>query len=243
MEQSNQTQEILKLGRKIVEQLGQENSRDVLGNWLSYYLADLMNKAIATEDEPKQALDRECLDAILKIWDHRANLPRNVRPLAELEPAVRLLYAIGDASDKNFPPFLFLEDPWQEAGAAIYEKGRLMMGLLLYRQTIHTNWPKVSAWKDELPTLVPEEEAVLIDGIQAMTAHIGYYYGLDKLEKDPVVISKAIIEKLREELKRQLDTVDELEKAVVVHVGKQKAKSPTCKSKSESDQDSEWELP
>ncbi|QXV63725.1 hypothetical protein INP83_11455 [Mucilaginibacter sp. 21P] len=217
MEPSKQSKEILNLGRKIVEQLGQEQSHDVLGHWLSYHLAELMKTAELAEGKSKKALEKECVELILKIWKNRANAPRALRPLTDLESAIRLLQEIGNSRDHTWSAYLFRgKDPWHKSGATIHETANLMMGLLLYTQTLETDWANLESWRESLPTMLNEEEVSLIDGIKGLAGRVQYYYGLDKLGNDKALINKAVIEKLRKELERQSKAIDELEIALAM---------------------------
>jgi hypothetical protein len=215
MEPSKQSKEILNLGRKIVEQLGAEHSHDVLGHWLSYRLAELMKTAEAAEGKTKKAIEKECVDLIIKIWQNRAYAPRGVRPLTDLEPAIRLLHEIGNSRDHSWSAYLFRgKNPWHKSGATIHETANLMMGLLLYTQTLETDWANLNSWRESLPTMLQDEEISLIKGIEELTGKARYYYGLDKLGNNKEEISKVVVEKLRKELERQQKALDDLESAL-----------------------------
>jgi hypothetical protein len=70
---------ILALGRKIVEELGLEPSVDTLGRWMVHYIADLIVKAENATCEEKSLAEKNCFEAIMVLWKHRAELPNGKR--------------------------------------------------------------------------------------------------------------------------------------------------------------------
>lgn len=85
---------VFALGRKLVEELGLDDSVDTLGRWMAHYIAGLMTKAETALGEDKDAAGRECFAAILDLWKHRAALPHGKRPFEDLEPIVRAIESL-----------------------------------------------------------------------------------------------------------------------------------------------------
>ena len=90
---------VLALGRKLVEELGLEESNDTLGRWMAHCLADLITKAENASGGDKDAGRKECFDAILALWRHRSELPSGKRPFAELEPVIRAVESLDPEDD------------------------------------------------------------------------------------------------------------------------------------------------
>lgn len=95
---------IIALGRRLVEELGLEDSADTLGRWMAHYIADLIAKAESATDEERRSAEKSCFDAILALWNHRAELPNGKRPFEELEPVVRAIESLDP--DNNTPRYL-----------------------------------------------------------------------------------------------------------------------------------------
>jgi hypothetical protein len=90
---------ILELGKKIVNELGLDESVDTLGRWMSHYVAELIHAAETAQPEERQAKLAQCTTAILQLWKHRNDLPPGSRPFEGFEPALRALESL-DPSNK-----------------------------------------------------------------------------------------------------------------------------------------------
>lgn len=96
---SAQSDAILALGRKLVDELELEPSNDTLGRWMAHYISDLIRQAEAAVGEARQSVEKECFDAILALWKHRAELPNGKRPFQGLEPVLRTIESLDPDDD------------------------------------------------------------------------------------------------------------------------------------------------
>lgn len=94
MENSIRVDYILELGRKLVAELGLDNSVDTLGRWMAHYIAELISKAEESSGEAKVVAENACFAAVLSLWQHRAELPNGTRPFEELEPVLRTIESL-----------------------------------------------------------------------------------------------------------------------------------------------------
>ncbi|MGY0391695.1 hypothetical protein ACW5R3_03905 [Bizionia sp. KMM 8389] len=103
MEQSKHSEEeILKLGKKLIEELELVYSVNTLARWLAHYLAELMNNIDKCEfKEEKSKLQKECCDIILEIWKKRERLPIE-KPTEKLKPIIDVISLL----KKNEHPFI-----------------------------------------------------------------------------------------------------------------------------------------
>jgi len=85
---------ILALGRKLVDELGLETSVDTLGRWMAHYIADLIVEAENATGEDKSLAEKNCFNAIMMLWRHRAELPNGKRPFENLEPVIRAIESL-----------------------------------------------------------------------------------------------------------------------------------------------------
>ncbi|MFN0071314.1 MAG: hypothetical protein ACKVVP_07465 [Chloroflexota bacterium] len=132
MVNSTEPQDVLALGRQLVDELGLEPGVDTLGRWMAHHVAELLSRAETDPDEAERERAKErAVDTILRIWNHRSNISR-LNPLADLEPALVALSTLA----LGLPPWVSLwRDPSIEtATARIYELLRgLVINLLLMR--------------------------------------------------------------------------------------------------------------
>ncbi len=96
---------VLKLGKKIVDGLGLDQSVDTLGHWMAHYLAEKIADAEAATGEDRNQKMSECMDDILKLWAQRSELPDGKRPFEDFEPIFRVLQSLDpdDTTPRYFP--------------------------------------------------------------------------------------------------------------------------------------------
>ena len=99
METSGQSDSVLALGRRLVEELGLEPSRDILARWMAHHIADLMTKAANATGIEKISAQKECFGAILTLWKRRSEFANGTRPYEELEPVMRAIKSLDPNSD------------------------------------------------------------------------------------------------------------------------------------------------
>ena len=85
---------VLALGKKLVDELGLDQSVDTLGRWMAHYIAEKIEAAEAATGEVRNRKMTECSDTILKLWAHRSELPNGKRPFEEFEPIFRVLQSL-----------------------------------------------------------------------------------------------------------------------------------------------------
>jgi hypothetical protein len=85
---------VLALGKKLVAELGLDQSVDTLSRWMAHYIAELMHAAETAEDAKRQELTSRCCVAILDLWRHRRELPDGKRPFEDIEPILRALQSL-----------------------------------------------------------------------------------------------------------------------------------------------------
>ncbi len=91
---SIRSEAVLDLGRKLVQALELDKSVDTLGRWMAHYLAERMHAAETASEQERPAKQQECEEAILKLWEHRYELPTGSRPFEEFEPILRALESL-----------------------------------------------------------------------------------------------------------------------------------------------------
>ena len=105
-EQLPRFDQVLTLGRKLVDELDLESSTDTLGRWMAHYVAELMDHAESAPSEELAASKKRCSDAILELWSHRAELPNGKRPFEELEPIMRAIESLDPENEAlRYLPF------------------------------------------------------------------------------------------------------------------------------------------
>lgn len=77
---------------------------DTLGRWMAHHIADLIVSAENARGEEKGLAEKNCFEAILALWRHRAELPNGKRPFESLEPVIR---AIESLDPENETPRYF----------------------------------------------------------------------------------------------------------------------------------------
>lgn len=89
----------LELGRKLVKELGLDQSVDTLGRWMAHYIAELIQDVEKASAEEKPAKMQACCDAIFNLWKYQHMLPDGKRPFEEFEPILRTLESLDPEDD------------------------------------------------------------------------------------------------------------------------------------------------
>lgn len=97
---------VLTLGKRLVDELGLEQTVDTLGRWMAHYIAEKIEAAESATGNVRDQKMSECRDAILKLWAHRSDLPNGQRPFKEFERLFRALSSL-DLDDPT--PRYFLQ--------------------------------------------------------------------------------------------------------------------------------------
>jgi hypothetical protein len=125
----------LGLGQHLVRELGFEHGVDTLGRWMAHHLAELIDKAEngVTAAERSRAR-KNTAETILKIWEHRATLPREAYPLAPYKELLKVLDRL--RPDDN--PFRYFGPPAEtrreQLAANLFDSlSRLIIALLLMK--------------------------------------------------------------------------------------------------------------
>lgn len=103
MESSEITnQDVINLGKAIITELGMETDCNTPARWLVHYIAENINKSDNCKGEEKDVAERNCVDAIFKLWHHRSELPRGINPFTEFESVFRGLSRLDNSSQKPY---------------------------------------------------------------------------------------------------------------------------------------------
>ena len=97
---------VLQLGQELVANLKLTDSTDMLGHWMAHHLAEQIDKAQTSTGIEQHTAQRNCVDTIIAIWTHRAEMPANTRPFRNFEAVFRALESL-DLSDGAFRYFGF----------------------------------------------------------------------------------------------------------------------------------------
>ena len=102
MEKSKQYNDIIALGKLLVEDLQLDQSVDTLGRWMGHHIAEVMlDVEKSTGRERTEAEDR-CREAILSLWKHVNDFPRGHRPLADIEPLLATIKVLDPDNREYF---------------------------------------------------------------------------------------------------------------------------------------------
>lgn len=93
MESLDRSKAVIDVGKRIVA--GLKLGDDVTAQWMAHLVAEKISAAEHASETARDAALAECVDAILKLWEHRYALPPFMRPLRELDPLLRTLNSLG----------------------------------------------------------------------------------------------------------------------------------------------------
>jgi len=106
------------LGRQLVQLLGLDPGVDTLSKWMAHYIAEQIVIAETAKPADKTAAEQKCYQTILALWEHRASLPPNLRPLGKFDPILRVLELL---DPDNPQPFYYHNIDGAKESAGMHE--------------------------------------------------------------------------------------------------------------------------
>ena len=102
-----------------MHELGLEPGVDTLSRWLAHLLATLICEAETARDAVQcRAAEDRAVETILKLWDHRRELPGNAYPLNEYQDAITALARLRPESN---PWTRLSQNTLQQALSAVFD--------------------------------------------------------------------------------------------------------------------------
>lgn len=102
MEQSEQFDQVLDLGKRLVDELGLDKSVDTLGRWMTHHIAHLIADAESSSgQDSKMAADR-CRAAVLDLWKHLNASPGSVNVFESIPAIVKTMKALDPDNGHHF---------------------------------------------------------------------------------------------------------------------------------------------
>ncbi|MEB3020995.1 hypothetical protein [[Mycobacterium] crassicus] len=86
--------DVLSLGTRLAAEL---RDRDILGNWMAQYLAELLAKVEGCPPEHEATLKAEVSEVILQVWAHRGYLPVHRYPFQSFDEVFAALTRLEEA--------------------------------------------------------------------------------------------------------------------------------------------------
>jgi hypothetical protein len=152
----------LGLGRHLVHELGLEPSVDTLSRWLVHHVAALIREAEAAPDTvQRRAAEDRAVETILKLWDHRRELPGNAYPLNQYQDAIAALARLRPESN---PWSRLSQNPIQHSLGTIFDAltDIILTGIFL---TYGNDDPSLESQSSE--AVLTEEETQLLAAIKS----------------------------------------------------------------------------
>lgn len=125
----------MELGKYLVRELDFEDGVDTLGRWMAHHLSELIHEAENGKSEEKRLkANQQTTETILKIWEHRKNLPRETYPLAKYEDLLKVIDRLRISSN----PYRFesynLQNRTDQIASMLFDTfTRLILTLLLMK--------------------------------------------------------------------------------------------------------------
>ncbi|MDM2644732.1 hypothetical protein PP633_13755 [Mycobacteroides abscessus] len=88
------SEDVLSLGARLAAEL---RDRDILGNWMAQYLAELLLKIEDCPPEHEATLKAQVAEVILQLWAHRGHLPVHRYPFRSFDEVFAALTRLEEA--------------------------------------------------------------------------------------------------------------------------------------------------
>lgn len=94
---------VIQLGKRLVDELNKNESSDFLNMWMAHYIAELIEKVNISKGKEKEKYQKECFDAILKLWTHIDKVPNVDIPLRSFSNIFEMCEKLTTQKYKYFP--------------------------------------------------------------------------------------------------------------------------------------------
>lgn len=155
MEVSLRCEPVLELGRRLIKELGLDQSVDTLARWMAHYVAELIYDAEHAPPEDRADRMNQCKDVVLSLWEHRYALPKGMRPYDDLESVLRALASLDPeaSTSRYFRPIRMAMNEaessetktWLEHIDGLDYSARLLIGFFLL-QAVQSATDKSAEW-------------------------------------------------------------------------------------------------
>lgn len=222
MEPLKQYQEIINLGKKILKEFEREERRDTALRWMTNYLSQLIiNAEGETNESKKKAIEKECCEVILKIWEKRDSLNHKAKPLANSEHLIDTIKALkeqdGSLDWHRFDPY---EQPgaWGEFVKEIRLNYNHVIMLSISAAESQELLKREKEWLDHKNLLTNEEKQIIqqLDGLIVDNDKlIRFVSARDQMKEEKKLSRKdQIIEMLDSVINKQNKALEKLKNAV-----------------------------
>ncbi|WP_246851103.1 hypothetical protein [Vibrio crassostreae] len=79
-----------------------ESECDTPARWLVHYIAENIHKSETSEGEERNKAEKNCVDAILKLWHHRSDLPKGIKPFADFDSVFKGLSRLSSSGFNHY---------------------------------------------------------------------------------------------------------------------------------------------
>jgi hypothetical protein len=177
MEKLKHSEEIISLGKKLVNEFAAKNDSSITLNWMSHYLSELILSAENESDINKRKdLERECCQMILKVWEARSHYTSRAKPLHNIEHCLKILTALKDSS---YTPYWDRfegnkEEPWVSFASKISEAYNDIILITILASCTSELLDREKEWL-KYPNLLTNEEKAVIEKLDNILIGRDYF--------------------------------------------------------------------
>jgi len=217
MERSGMKDQVINLGRALVQELGLEPGVDTLSKWMAHYVAKQITIAENASGAKKVKAEQRCFETILKIWEHRSFLPDGRRPFENFEPIFRALERL---DPENPYPFYYSSphvqssknkdatkaisndvQKWIDIALGVDYAARVLINFAFKQAATYAKDKKTIAWFEKAANLKVSDDLSAIDLLV-------YTYEDDKDEN----VRTRLLKDLKNDLKSKIEKLDAFSK-------------------------------
>jgi hypothetical protein len=214
MAKSNQQAEILKLGKIIIKELSKEDDDrlSLLEKWMGHYIAELIDKVEHAENEKERILlQKECFEAIIKLWDKRITIPIEGMPLGRIKPAIDVLNEFIRKKDIWEQMRFANETSWESLAVKIHDSQWDAIKICIQAAIAEDALAREKVWINECGKELSPEEKEIIDKLDYLLKEpsSALTFVFDDEKENPKEGDKSKIESVFNRLERITDNQKE----------------------------------
>jgi hypothetical protein len=232
MENSEQQERVIHLGKALVEELELNPGVDTLGRWMAHYVAEQMTVAEESSGDEKWAAEDRCFKTILNLWQHRSVFPKGYKPFEQFESIFNALDRLNPENPQTYYYFrkdinsseVKQEDETSNEILQLVEmanimdrSARIIIEYFFQQAALLANDEKTTNWINKAIGILPNDDISIIVRLMKPYENLGEETNNNENNQSEIIQSRvrqldafiALSQEIRSLLLEQIDFIDE----------------------------------
>lgn len=179
MECSETQQQVINLGRMLVNELGLEPGVDTLSKWMAHYISEQISIVDSVSGEEKSAAEKRCFETILQLWAYHDSYPGEHKPFKNFSPIFNAIASLSPDNkyphnrslywtEKDLPDDVDIKQKeigeWVNIALGVDTGAKILIEFALKQAVFHAVDEKTAEWLNNAVGLPTSDEVVVLRG-------------------------------------------------------------------------------